>query len=180
MYVKLLSQCYLYYKNKHQFSRFKWWRSTWVPLCCAVGRFISRRVGVANNAGSHKPANPALPISADNASSIIKLQAEGQKRIWNNYAMALIRLKDYRIHIKQKIVNSGCKSWTANTFWTVDRFINVKKKNYFGFQHSIWAYFVPFIDIKTYAKNHWDQIMFSDLSTISKFWKSSFLYLFFQ
>ena len=53
---------------------------------------------------------PALPISADNVSSIIKLQAEGQKRIWNNYAMALIRLKDYRINIKQKIVNSGCKS----------------------------------------------------------------------
>jgi hypothetical protein len=36
----------------------------------------------------------------------------------------------------------------------LDRFINVKKKNNFGFQHSIWAYFVPFIDIKTYAKNH--------------------------
>ena len=62
----------------------------------------------------------------------------------------------------------------------VDRFINVKEKNYFGFQHSIGVYFVPFIDIKTYATNQSDQIMFSDLSTISKFWKSWFLYLFFR
>ena len=77
-------------------------------LC--VGRFISRRVGVANHAGSHRPANPALPISADNTNSNIKLQAVGQKRIRNNYAMALIRLKDCRINIKQKIVNSRCKS----------------------------------------------------------------------
>ena len=106
----------LYYKNKHPFSRFRWWRSIWVPLCCAVGCFISWRVGVANHAGSHRPANPAVPISADNANSNIKLQAEGQKRIRNNYAMALIRLKDCRINIKQKIVNSGCKSWTAKYF----------------------------------------------------------------
>ena len=42
----------------------------------------------------------------------------------------------------------------SKTLAAVDRFINVKKKNNFGFQHSIWAYFVPFIDIKTYAKNH--------------------------
>ena len=51
----------------------------------------------------------------------------------------------------------------------LDRLINVKEKNNFGFQHSIGVYFVPFIDIKTYAKNQSDQIMFSDLSTISKF-----------
>ena len=62
----------------------------------------------------------------------------------------------------------------------LDRSINVKEKNNFGFQHSIGVYFVPFISIKTYAKNQSDQIMFSDLSTISKFWKSSFMYLFFQ
>ena len=38
--------------------------------------------------------------------------------------------------------------------YKLDRFIIVKKKNNFGFQRSIRAYFVPFIDIKTYAKNH--------------------------
>ena len=64
--------------------------------------------------------------------------------------------------------------------YILDRFNNVKKKNNFGFQHSIGVYFVPFIDIKTYAKNQSDQIRFSDLSTISKFWKSWFLYLFFR
>ena len=58
---------------------------------------LAASLGVANNAGSHRPANPALPISADHASSNIKLQAEEQTRIWNNYAMALIRLKDCRI-----------------------------------------------------------------------------------
>ena len=51
----------------------------------------------------------------------------------------------------------------------VDRSIIVKEKNNFGFQHSIEVYFVPFICIRTYAKNQSDQIMFSDLSTISKF-----------
>ena len=65
-----------------------------------------------------------------------------------------------------------------NYWCTIDRFINVKKQNNFGFQHSIWAYSVPFTNIKTYAKNQSDQIMFSDLSTISKFWKSSFICLF--
>ena len=53
--------------------------------------------------------------------------------------------------------------------YILDRFINVKEKNNFGFQHSIGVYFVPFIDIKTCAKNQSDQIMFSDLSTVSKF-----------
>ena len=63
-------------------------------------------VSLGNNAGSHRPANPALPISADHASSSnIKLQAGEQTRIWNNYAMALIRLKDCRINIKQKIIH---------------------------------------------------------------------------
>ena len=115
-YVTIMSQVcqitvtMLYYKNKHQFSRFRCWRSILVPLYCAVGCFISQRVGVANNAGSHRPANPVLPISAGKASSNIKLQAEGQKRIENNYTMALIRLQDCRINIKRKIVNSGCKS----------------------------------------------------------------------
>ena len=109
MYVKLLSQCYIIRINTsfHASGDDAPYECHYV---CAVGRYISRRVGVANNAGSHRPANPALPISTDNASSNIKLQAEGQKRIWNNYAMALIRLKDYRINIMQKIVNSGCKS----------------------------------------------------------------------
>ena len=76
----------------------------------AVKTGSSRRVGVANNAGSHRPANPALPISAGKASSNIKLQAEGHKRIWNNYTMTLITLQDCRINNKRKIVNSGCKS----------------------------------------------------------------------
>ena len=46
-------------------SRIRCWHSIWVPPCCAVGSFISRRVGVggtcrrigvADKAGSHSPA----------------------------------------------------------------------------------------------------------------------------
>ena len=74
-HVRQIIVTMLYYKNKHQFSRLRWWRSIWVPLCCAVGRFISRRVGEANNAGSHREAN----IGRQYASSNVKLQAEDQK-----------------------------------------------------------------------------------------------------
>ena len=67
------------YNYKHQgnwLSRFRRWRSIWVPPCYAVGRLNSRRVGVAGRflAGglawpaSHGPAKPALPISAGEAS----------------------------------------------------------------------------------------------------------------
>ena len=79
MYVKLLSQCYIIRINtSFHASGDKRKRSVWIPLCCAIGRFISRRLGVANNAGSHRLANLVLSISADNASSNIKLQAGGK------------------------------------------------------------------------------------------------------
>ena len=47
---------------------------------------------------------------------------------------------------------NNCENLNVYLGYTLDRSIGVKEKNNFGFQHSIGVYFVPFIDIKTYAK----------------------------